>query len=488
VSKGKTYLRYCYATFFLLIGLLLSGCAVGPDYKRTDVAAITPPDWHWKMAEPRDQAPKGNWWEVFQDGQLTSLEKTAVENNQNLRAAVARVDKARAGARLTASEFFPDVTLEASAARERTTQNAPNGGIPFKLPSFTQNSFSVPLDLSYEIDLWGRVRRSFESAQAQAQATVADYQNVLLTLQSDVAVNYFLLRMYDSEVAILNHTIESRAAALEVQNLRYKNGMSRELDFQQAKTELSNAKAQLEDAERSREETSNVLALLCGQPASTFRVAPEPLKTEAPDLPVGLPSMLLERRPDIAEAERTMAARNAEIGVAYAAFFPSVKLTGQGGYLSADTSDLFSWDSHVWSLGPSVTIPILDGGRDLAQVNASRAAYEESVAQYRQSVLSAFKDVEDALLQIRQRRAQLADQIQSVDASHREVELARSRYNQGATTYLEVVDAERTTFSSEQDSTNTRGQLLVATVHLIKALGGGWDIQTPKPEKTGSGR
>ncbi len=458
--------------------LALCSCVVGPNYERPDVKGLTPTQWHWKVAEPSDTIPKGEWWGVFKDPVLNELETLTVSNNQNLRAAVARVDDARSVARLSRSQFFPELSLDPTLSRQRTSANQPTP-IPFKLPSMYLNTFSVPLDLSYEVDLWGRVRRSFEAAQAQAEASVSDYQNVLLTLTADVAVNYFLVRSLDAEIQTLQQTVELRNESLRILNERFAIGTIPEIDVAQGKTELGTAEAELADVTRQRAETLNALALLCGRPASTFEIPVRSLNSSPPVVPAGLPSSLLERRPDIARAERNLAARNAQIGVARAAYFPVVHLTGQAGYLGNKASNVFSWDSRVWSIGPNVSLPLFTAGRIAAGVDQAEASYQEALSDYRQTVLTAFKEVEDSLAQIVLRSEQAAALANALASARRVSQLARDRYEAGAVGRLEVVDAERSTLQYERQGAQLEGQRFAASVRLIKALGGGWqgDIQ-----------
>jgi multidrug efflux system outer membrane protein len=461
-------------TILCVILLVSVSCAVGPDYKRPDVKDITPPDWRWKTAEPKDTVPKGQWWGVFHDQVLNDLEKGAVTNNQNLQAAVASVDEARAVARLSRSEFFPDISLDPSVGRELTTGHLPTP-IPVKVPAAHITTYSIPFDLSYEIDIWGRVRRSFEAAQAQAQASVSDYQNVLLTLTADVAVDYFLIRSLDSEIAILQRTIALHNERLGILNDRFSNGAIQEADVDQAKAELSNTKADLADVIRQRAETLHALALLCGKPASSFEVVERAMSTPIPVVPPGLPSSLLERRPDIARAEKDLAAVNARIGVAEAAYFPVLSLTGQAGYLSAEAGNLFSGDSRVWSVTPALSLPLFNAGRTSAGVEQAKASYQKALAEYRQTVLTAFKEVEDSLAQIKLRNEQATAQAEALAAAGRVAELARARYDVGAAGYLEVTDAERNMLQYQRLQVQIENQRLVATMRLIKALGGGFE-------------
>jgi multidrug efflux system outer membrane protein len=465
--------------------VFLTGCAVGPDYHKPVVAA--PPG--WKVAQPADQLPRGAWWSLYGDLELAKLEEQAVAQNQDLRAAVARVDQARASARLSGADFFPQLTLDAQAERERLTPNNPEYRqiTGFKIPPATVNSLSVPVDLSYEVDLWGRVRRSFESSRDEAQAAVADTQNVLLTLTADVAIDYFTLREYDQELAILRKTVETRKKSLEINNKRLQAGRATGLDVEQAKTELANSEASLAQVTESRAQTQDALAYLCGESASTFSLPENPLPVDAtpPQIPAGVPADVLERRPDVAEAERTLAAKNAQIGVATAAYFPTVSLTGDYGYLSYSASNLFTHPSSVWSFGPSVSLPLFTGGKTAAEVRQAKSEYQEALAQYQDSVLGAFRDVEDALASTRS----LADQAEATSraaqsASHARA-LSEQRYKAGAVDYFEVTDEQRTELSALRAQSQVTGQRLYASIRLVKALGGGWDASALKTEKPG---
>jgi len=431
---------------------------------------------------------KGRWWELFHDTDLNRLEDLAVAQNQDLKAAVARVDEARARARLQGASFFPALTLDASYTRTQLPADNPSfskvpiPGILSRLEPY--NSFSVPLDLSYEIDLWGRVRRSFESAQAQAQASVADYQNVLLTLNSDVAVEYLTLREYDSETHILEDTVKARTESLRINRVRLQAGRATSVDVAQAQTDQTNAEAQLAAVQQSRAETQNALMVLCASTASDLPLPFHPLDlAPPPTIPVGLPASLLERRPDVAEAERTMAARNAQIGVAYAAFFPAVSLTGQGGVLSARASDLFHWQNSIWSFGPSVTLPIFEGGQNVSNLQIARAQYNEAVANYRGSILNSVKDVENALADLQFLARETSALRQSVQSSRQATDLEQQRFRVGQTNYTDVIVADENRLAIERNDAQVRGQQLYATVRLIKALGGGWDARELAPEK-----
>ncbi len=460
--------------------LLLSGCAVGPDYKRPTSAA--PAHYKaeelgsWKEGQPLDQVPKGDWWSVFGDETLDDLQRRAAAANQQLKAAVARVEQARATARVARSELLPTLNADPSWTRQRYSPN--------QVPSFggvTANSFNAPLDLSYEIDLWGRVRRGFEGAHAEAQASIASFHNVLITLHADVAQNFFVLRALDAEIATVARTVSLRKEQVQLVRSRFEGGIGNQLDVSRAETELATTEAEDASLARRRAELENALAILVGENPSTFRLAAitgdEGMKwnPQPPAIPAGLPGDLLERRPDVSEAERQLAAANARIGVAKAAFFPSVHLTGSGGYLSGDIDNLFNWDSRVWSIGPSVSLPIFAGGRNLAGYKRSKSAYEEAIAQYRQRILVAFGDAENSLAGIRHLADQAGAQDRAVASARRAAELAGERYRSGIVSYLEVVDANREELQAERGRAQLTGERLTAAVQLIKALGGGWD-------------
>ena len=462
------------AAIVLITGL--AACTVGPDYRKPDVSELVPAEWRWKPAKSNDAAPKGEWWRAFGDPVLDELEATALAGSPTLRAAVARVDEARAVARIARAEFFPQVTLDPSAKRERTSGNLPTP-IPFRVPAANLSTFSLPLDLSYEIDLWGRVRRSLESARAQAEASLSDHQNVLLTLTADVAINYFLVRTLDAEITALRRTVDSRSDSLRILKERLAAGVALGADVEQATTQLATAQADLADATRQRAEALDALAVLCGKPASGFDLAQRPLELRELAMPAVLPSELLERRPDIARAERALAARNAQIGVARAAYFPSVQLVGQAGLLSDQASRLFSADSRVWSIGPHVSLPIFTGGRIAADVKRAEAAYEEALAEYRLAVLVAFREVEDSLAQLVLRGEQARAQETAMRSALNVLTLARARYQAGTANYLEVADAERNLLQQERRLAQLQGQRYASMVRLVKALGGGWDTK-----------
>lgn len=429
----------------------------------------------WKEGKPADNVTKGRWWEIFNDATLSSLEDRATTANPNLQAAFARVEQARSTARMSRSELLPNLTANPSFRRERYSPN--------QQPAFgaiTVNSIRVPLDLSYEVDLWGRVRRGFEASRANAQAQLAAYQNAMLTLQGDVAQSYFSIRALDAEIDTITRTLGLRDEQVRLVRSRFEGGIGNELDVARAETELAATESELAGLLRRRSELENGLAVLLGEFPSNFKLPPLPnpsagWKAIAPEVPPGLPSDLLERRPDVAQAERELAAANARIGVAKASYFPVLTLTANGGYLSAEFDNLFDWSSRIWSIGPSVSLPIFAQARNRANVRRTRAAFEEAAARYRGQVLVAFSEVEDNLAGIRYLGEQAAAQQRAVASSQRAADLARQRYESGISSYLEVVDANRAALASQRINAQLTGQRLIASVQLIKALGGGWN-------------
>ena len=472
--------------------LLTAPCAsagwlkVGPDYKGPTNAVPgaykSAELGQWKLGAPLDGIPKGAWWTVFGDAGLNELEAQAQGANQELKGAVARVDQARAAARVARADLLPSLYAFPSFNQQRFSPN--------QEPSFgalTANTWSTPLDLSYEVDLWGRVRRQFEGARADAQSSLAAFYNVLLTLQTDVAQNYFALRALDSEISIVARTIDLRHEQVHLVRSRFEGGIGSELDTARAEAELATTEAEAASLSQRRAQFENAIAILVGTNPSVFRLPPvnsTNWNPAPPDVPAGLPAELLERRPDVSAAERALASANARIGVAKASFFPVLSLTGSGGFLSADASSLFEWDSRVWSVGPTLSIPIFAGGRLRANYHRSQAAFAEAAAVYRQQALVAFGDVENSLSAIRFFATQAEAQQRAVFNSRRAADLATDRYTSGIVSYLEVVDASRDALQSERAAAELTGQRLIASVQLIKALGGGWNAEEISQKQT----
>jgi outer membrane protein, multidrug efflux system len=461
----------------VFVALCFSGCTVGPNYKRPSVEVPTafkePPPQGWKEAAPHDEIAKGNWWEAFGDPQLNDLETQALAASPTLQAAVARVTQARANVRITRAALFPTVNVAPSVARERESAVGSDAPNTINRP-FTNNVITLPLDVSYEVDLWGRVRRSVESSRAQAQASQADYENILLTLKSDVAQNYFSLRYVDIDRGILSNNIELLKKALDLTEARHSGGVASGLDVSEAETLLATTQATYIGFGVQRAQFEHALAVLVGKPAAEFSVPEKKSALEPPAIPPGLPSDLLERRPDVAEAERQMASANAQIGVARAAFFPALNLTGGAGYLSDDLVKLFNVSSTIWSIAANASQPLYAGGAISANYVRARAAYDESAANYRQQVLVAFKEVEDGLSGLRILEEQEAAQNKAVDSSRKTLTISTSRYKEGLANFLEVIDAQRDVLQNEQESAQLRELRLLTTVQFIQALGGGW--------------
>ena len=459
------------------LALLTAGCAVGPNYRRPMLE--TPTAWKearpvdpaiWQQARPVDGEPRGAWWELFNDPDLNVLEIQVAQANQSVEAAVARLDRARAVARLPKADLLP--TLESNPSIDHFQRSLGSFG---GAGTLTNDDFRVPFDLSYEVDLWGKVRRAFEAARADAQASQAAYETVLLSVTAETARTYFLLRALDMELDALRKTVDLRREAQRIVNQRVEVGLASELDRARVAAEVKTAEAESFDVERQRAELEHALAVLCGRAASEFSVAARLPDTDSPpQVPAGIPSRVLERRTDVAEAERLMAAANARIGVAMAASFPSLTLVGSGGWESAKLEDLISADSLVWSIGPRLSVPIFSGGRNAANLKAARADHRQANAEYRWRVLVAFQEVEDALAAVRLLAEQHAAQADVVSASQHAASLSLERYKQGLVSFLDVVDAERGRLDAERRAARIRGQRMAATILLIKALGGGW--------------
>ena len=460
-------------TTVILSGLLVSGCTtLGPEYKRP--AVESPEAWRWKTAEPKDHVPKGEWWKMFNDESLNELQQAAAEGNLDLQAAYQRVEQARITARVSRADFYPSLNGGLNWARYRTSANAPSP-VPFPIPSFTQSQWTVPFDLSYEVDLWGKVKRSFDSAQQLAISTEAARRNLQLTLEAEITMTYFQLQSLDQQIDLLNKAISLRKEALKIFGQRLEAGIGSNFEVERARVEVATAEADLSAAQRNRAGLINTLALLCGKPASKFTVTVKPSVTPVPQVAADLPSSLLERRPDIAQAEREMASKLAQIGIAKSAFFPSVRLTANAGYLSGDVTDLFDWNSRTWALGPGVSIPLFAGGRNRANLDRTRAIYEESVLNYKQKILVAFKEVEDSLSALQFLAGEVKAREEAAKAATSAAKLSLDRYTAGSINFLEVIDSENVRLMNELARVRIANEQLTTTVRLIKAFGGGWE-------------
>jgi multidrug efflux system outer membrane protein len=454
---------------------LAAGCAVGPDYQKPAVA--TPADYTeagpWKVAAPKDELPKGAWWKSFKDPGLDTLEAQATAASPTLRSAMARYDQARAIANISRAALLPNLGVNASAARERFSGTRQTQ-TPSTRFAYTTNSYDLPLDLSYTLDVFGQARRALEAARDNADAQGALYQNVLLGLQAAVAQNYYQLRSLYSQRDYLGQNVKLLTDALDlVQKLR-KGGANSDLDVYQAEAQLAAVQANALAVDQEIADQRHALAVLVGQNPEAFTFETTPIDLAPPDVPVGLPSELLERRPDVAAAERTLAAANAGIGVAKAAFFPQIGLTAFAGFNSNDLSSLLESSSHEWAFGPLVTLPIFRGGALKANYEASKFAYEQAVEAYRQQVLVAFQQVEDGLSDARFLSGQQEALNRAVEASQKATNLSTVRYKAGLVSYSEVIDSQRSLLQDELLFTQVRTQRFVASIQLIKALGGGW--------------
>jgi multidrug efflux system outer membrane protein len=448
---------------------------------------------NWKLAQPSAQLPRGSWWEVFGDPELNRLETLAAAHNQQLVAAYANFQQARALVNVARADFFPQLSADPNYTRQRVSGNQSRGAASSSR-GFTFNTFSVPLDASWELDLWGRVRREVESARASLTASADDLEASKLAIQAEVAIDYFTLRSLDAQDQVLQETVVAYTRSLELTRNRRVGGIATELDVSQAETQLSTTEAQIPAVQLQRANNLHALAVLCGQDAPSFEVsvtrgalaAARKTFDAGPGIPVEVPSELLERRPDIAAAERLMAAANANVGLAYAAFYPRVMLNGLAGFLSVDANTLFNWESRVWSFGPSVSLPLFTGGRNRAQLASARAAYDAAVANYRQTVLSAFQDVEDQLAAQRLLARQFDKVSTALKSSHRTLDISLTKYKGGVITYLDVVIAQSASLALEQTVVQLSAQRLAASVSLIKALGAGWTTEAGQMAASGS--
>jgi len=467
---------------FAIVLLQLSGCAVGPKYHPP--AVETPAAYkelgNWKPAQPNDQNLGGTWWTIFQDPQLDALELEVNVSNQNLKAAEAQFRQARAVLRYNRADYYPSVAAGLSATRTRVSSNRPPLSSTFD--GITYNDFALPFDISYQADVWGRVRRTVESSREQAQASAADLATVNLSMHADLAIDYFLARSLDAEEQLLNSTVTQYEQALELIETRFAGGIASDLEVQQARTQLETTRAQAIDVGVARAQYEHAVAILIGRPPAEFSLPPLPLTAPPPNIPVSVPSELLERRPDISAAERRVASANAQIGVAKSAYYPLINLGATGGFESSSITTLLSGPSGLWSFGLSAVTTVFDAGRRRAASDQAIAAYDQSVANYRQTVLTGFQQVEDnvAALRILEHEAQVQDQ--AVEAAQKYLDLAVTRYKGGVTSYLEVTTAQTASLSDQVTAVNLLGRRMVNSVTLIQALGGGWD-RSDLPER-----
>ncbi len=466
----------------IIVGVftLLTACTVGPDYVRP--AAEIPGAYKemegWKVAQPKDHLARGAWWEIFNDPQLNALEEQANISNQSVRVAEAQFRQARALVQAARAAYFPTITVGASYTRSQASANVGGAtGTTGASPHPTSNYMLVG-DVSWELDLWGRVRRTVEASKAAAQASAADLESARLLVQAELAQDYFLLRVLDGQKQLLDETVVAFQKSLELTKNRYAAGVASKGDVLLADTQLKVTQAQAIDVGVLRAQLEHAIASLIGKPASLFSIAVAPLAAVPPAVPVGVPSELLERRPDIAGAERRVAAANAQIGVAEAAYYPTVTLSASGGFESSSLSKWLGWPSRLWSIGPGISETVFDGGLRRAQTAAARAAYDGTIASYRQTVLTGFQEVEDNLAALRILDEESKMQDEAVKAAKQSLAVTLNQYKAGTVNYLTVIVVQAAALNNEITALGILGRRMTAATLLIKALGGGWDAST----------
>lgn len=472
----------------------LAGCAVGPDYKRPapvpdqpvpkSFSTFTTNGVTWKIAEPSAQVERGDWWRMFGDAELNRLETLALTNNQNLAAAAANMKQSRDLLSAARSEFYPQLnaggTPNGDITRQRTSVNEPESGAPAGA-SHLYYTLTAPLYLGWEIDLWGRVRRESEAAKDRYRASAADLASARLAIAAEVANDYFSVRELEAEYDLITNTITTYQRSLDLTQNRRRGGIVTDLDVAQAETQLRTAEAESPDIQLRRAQALHALAITCGESPVGFGIATNSVdevdepEVPATEVPASLPSELLEQRPDISSAESQMAAANAQIGVEKAAFFPTVKIDGLAGFQSISASTWFNPASRFWSVGPSITLPVFTGGLNRANLAAAHAAYDATVAGYRQTVLGAFGEVEDALAAQHWLAEEWTADTAAVTAAQRELEIANNRYKAGLVTYLDVATAQTQAFTVERSAVELQAARSTAAVNLVKSLGGGWN-------------
>ncbi|RQR32107.1 RND transporter [Burkholderia sp. Bp9143] len=470
-------LRPLSAAVAVAMAVLLAGCAVGPDYHRPDTsipAAFKEAPAGWKVAQPADRADRGSWWSVYNDQQLDALIGKLNASNQTIAQSAAAYRQARALVAEARAAYFPTVGLTASGSRSRAARTSSSSS-SFSSSSSISNSYSVGLDASWEPDLWGKVSRGVSAQRAGEAAAAADLANARLSQQALLAQTYFHLRTSDALQKLLDDTVKSYGESLKLTQNQYAQGVAARADVIQAQTQLQSAQAASIDNGVARAQYEHAIATLIGEPASTVSLPPNPLTAEPPITPVDVPSALLERRPDIAAAERRAAAANEQIGVAIAAFFPMLTLSATGGFQSSVWSQLFTLPARFWTVGPQLAATLFDAGLRAAQTDAARATYDQDVAAYRLAVLTAFQDVEDNLASQRILAQEVDVQRQAVDSAEHALAIVTNQYKAGTVAYLNVLTAQTTAFTAQQKLMTIAGQRMVSSVGLVKALGGGWD-------------
>jgi len=501
MAKTMNSVRFTTLVGSAFAALLLAGCTVGPKYHPPTATVQAPPAAYkelpaqnpdtgdWKVAQPQDAMLRGKWWEIFNDPELNSLEEQLNVNNQNIKQAFENFMEARTLVAQARSQLFPTVGTTPSYQRSRTSANLSNSGGGSNssggtttTPKLQNQIFSLPAAASWEPDLWGKVRNTIREAQYNAQLSAADLENVRLTEQASLATFVFELRGQDSLQQVFNETIEADEKSVELTRARYETGVDDQISLVQAQNALESAESAGTNLGIARAQFEHAIAVLIGVPPSSFSIPVKPLDSPLPVIPVGVPSQLLERRPDIAASERSMAAANAQIGIAVAAYYPNLTLTAQGGFESSALGKLLDWPSRFWSVGPSLSETLFDAGLRRATVNQFVALYNADIAGYRQTVLTAFQQVEDSMAAARILSKQIQEQEQAERSAERFLELAKARYYTGVDNYLNVLVAQTTLLADQQTLASLRTQAMTASVQLIEALGGGWDrSQLPNP-------
>jgi NodT family efflux transporter outer membrane factor (OMF) lipoprotein len=428
----------------------------------------------WQPARPGDQISRGKWWEIFGDVELNKLEEQIAGSNQSLKVAEARYREARAAIRFNRASQFPTISTAPSASYVKSSDFSPN--FPSKVEQSSKGDFVLPFDLSYELDLWGRVRRSVAAAREEAQATAADYETAKLSLEAELALDYFELRSADAQKQLLDDTVKAYTDNVQLTLNRFKRGVAPRSDLAQAQTQLDTTRVQDTDVTVQRAQFEHAIAILIGEPPAEFTLSTAPLNYEPPGTPIGLPSELLQRRPDIAAAERRVAEANQQIGIARAAYFPTVTLGGTAGFAGSQGSNWFSWPSGFWAVGPALAETLFDAGRRRTTSESARANYDGAVATYRQTSLTAFQEVEDNVAALRILENEAQQQQQAVESSEESLQLFTNRYRGGVDTYLQVITAQTIELANERNAIDILRRRLDASVLLIKALGGGWDV------------
>jgi NodT family efflux transporter outer membrane factor (OMF) lipoprotein len=465
--------------------ILLSGCMVGPKYVKPSVPMApsfkeagpdpSKPNTGWQVAQPADAAQRGMWWTIFGDAELNALEPQVAANNQDLKAADARFREARALIKYNHASMYPTVGVSPFAGGLRDSANRPY----FNVAGSEGNGvgdIQLPVDLSYEIDVWGRVRRTVSAAREEAQASAGDRQTVMLSLQAELAIDYFEARSADAQAKLLEDTVKSYEEAYRITTNRFEGGVAVKSDVDQAKTQLEAARVQARDITLQRAQFEHAIAILLGEPPASFTLTEAPLDTRPPVVPPGVPSALLERRPDISAAERRVAEANDRIGIARAAFYPTISLDGAVGVEGSSFANLFNPASLLWSIGPTLSQTIFDAGRRAAVSEQANASYDETVANYRQTTLTAFQQVEDNLVALRVLQQEAAHQHQATLAAQSAEQIFNNRYVGGLDTYLQVVTAQTTALENERNDIDIMRRQMDASVLLVKALGGGWNV------------